>query len=33
MQSDKARGHDHRWTPLYKIEMRLQTFDVPQRQE
>jgi hypothetical protein len=33
MQSDKARGHFHRWTPLYRIEMRLQTFDVLQRQE
>ena len=33
MQSDKARGHFHRWTPLYRIEMRLRTFGAPQRQE
>jgi len=32
MQSDKARGHFHRWTPLNRIGMRPRTFDVPQRQ-
>ena len=32
MQSDKARGHFHRWMPLYKIEMRLRIFGVPQLQ-
>ena len=33
MQIDKARGHFHRWTPLYKIEMRLRPFDALQLQE
>jgi hypothetical protein len=33
MQSGKVRGHFHRWTRLYRIEMRLRTFDVPQRLE
>lgn len=32
MQSDMARGHFHRWTHLYRIEMHLRTFDAPQRQ-
>jgi hypothetical protein len=32
MQNDKARGHFHRWKPLYRIEMRLRPFDALQQQ-